>query len=280
MHRILCSSGSLMENQEQIGFDFLIKGKEMLRFDGFELLFCRNWYPHGRELIHVIRENDLFVPVFHCEKHIMQTVFQDHPLRQERTLDLFKRNCEIAAEIQAKMLVLHLWNGKESDFFIEEQIKLLPQLISLSKERELLLTIENVACSKSDPLSRMMEIKKDFPQIAFTIDTRMAAFHGQLDQMCQKNNRFLWEDNVKHVHLCDYKGGVKEWKKLFPTPLGKGQIDFEHFFEYLTQVNYEGDFTVESIAHLHDGTVDYKELNRMHEYVRDSLSHEGKGGLQ
>lgn len=268
MHQILCSSGSIIEKQSTKRLDFLRKCRQKLRYDGIEMIFCDDWYETKRELVQIVTAEQWNVPAFHCDKHLMQNIFKEPSSCPMKMLDLFRINCEIAAEINAKLLILHLWNGRESDFFFERQVVLLPHLISISQEAGMLLTIENVICSKRDPISRMIEIENMFPEVCFTFDIKMAAFHGQLEETYQEGFRHFWEKSIKHVHLCDYKGGIKDWEHLFPLPIGKGTIDFDRFFELLDEVNYDGDFTVESVARNGDGTVDFNELNRMYGYIR------------
>ena len=74
----------------------------------------------------------------------------------------------------------------------------------------------------------------------------------------------------------DYKGGYKDWRNLNTLPVGKGQIDFGRFFEFLNKTGYDGMYTVESTAFDSSGVVDVEMLNEQFTTIRDLIKRERK----
>ena len=63
------------------------------------------------------------------------------------------------------------------------------------------------------------ELKEEYPEIHFVFDTKMAAFHEQLDWLYEKEYEWLWkEGHIKHYHVNDYAGGYMDWKNLITLP--------------------------------------------------------------
>lgn len=156
---------------------------------------------------------------------------------------------------------MHLWSGIESDRDINNNIAAYPLLKTIADRYMLDLTVENVVCNNLDPMSHMKTLARAYPDIHFTFDTKMAAFHSQLYDICQPENLWLWR-NITHLHINDYGGGHMDWANLRTLPMGRGNIDFSRFFETVRNVGYCGDFTVEASAVGEDGVVDFDILNQ------------------
>ena len=104
-------------------------------------------------------------------------------------------------------------------------------------------------------------------------DTKMAAFHEQLDLLYTKEYEWLWQDgHIHHYHVNDYAGGYMDWANLRTLPIGKGHIDFEKFFGYIARTGYQGTFTVEATAFNKEGIVDVDMLNNQFRRIREFLS--------
>ena len=129
----------------------------------------------------------------------------------------------------------------------------------MAAEHGLTLTVENVVCNQSTPAAHLKELAEEYPHIPFTFDTKMAEFHGELDKVYDEK---LWTDNIRHLHINDYGGGVKDWSDLRTLHFGGGHVDFERFFAFERKMGYSGDFTVEASSVRDDGSVDINKLNR------------------
>jgi sugar phosphate isomerase/epimerase len=167
--------------------------------------------------------------------------------------------------------VLHLWSGQASDQHIERNIAAYPVLRDMADRDGLLLTVENVLCNTCDPMRHMRTLADQYPDIAFTFDTKMAAFHSQLEALYAPENAWLWP-HVKHFHVNDYGGGHMDWANMRVRQLGQGKIDFDRFFSFVRQMGYAGDFTCEATAVSEDGTIRYDEMNASLDWLRKEVS--------
>ena len=114
-----------------------------------------------------------------------------------------------------------------------------------------------MVCNREDPMKHWCELGEIYPDIAFVFDTKMAAFHGQIDMLYQEEYAWLWKErHICHYHVNDYAGGYKDWANLKTLPIGKGNVDFERFFTYIKEIGYNDTFTVEATAFNSDGVVE------------------------
>ncbi len=254
MHRILCSTGALITRRNGRNHHLLKELSEKLDCGGFEFMIYDSWYDEIDRITEDIRAMELNIPVVHCEKSI-----GEHIVSEDNTAaDLFEKNCRCAEKIGAKMLVLHLWNGMVSDRNFKANLSAYSKLAEISESFGLMLTVENVVCNTGSPMAHLYELAERYPGISFTFDTKMAEFHGELDRVY---NEELWRNNIRHLHINDYGGGLKDWSDLRSLHLGEGHVDFDGFFGFVRRVGYSGDFTVEATAVRPDGSVDIDKLN-------------------
>lgn len=254
MNRILCSTGSLITRRNGRNYRLLADLAPRLSCDGFEFMMYDSWYENSRDIIKEIKSYGLNFPVLHCEKTIGEHITAEDGLAYE----LFEKNCFIASELGAKLIVLHLWNGISSDSNFDANLKAFQNLREMAESYDLLLTAENVVCNVKTPSQRINELTEAYPDISVTFDTKMAQFHGELSLAYNKR---LWTDNIRHLHINDYSGGIKDWSNLKTEHIGDGNVDFDSFFAYVREMGYTGDFTVEATSVQPDGTVDIDKLN-------------------
>lgn len=253
MNRILCSTGALVTRKNGRNHRLLPVFADKLDFDGFELMMYQSWY--GRyDIAEDIAEMGLVIPTLHCEKEIGELVSAG----DTEAFDRFEFDCKAAKTVGAELLVLHLWNGLISDSNFSENLRAYDRLRNIAEKHGLLLTVENVVCNVFAPIDRLSELKSEYPDISFTFDTKMAEFHGELDKAY---NEELWREHIRHLHINDYGGGVKEWSALRTLHIGSGHVDFDSFFGFARKMNYNGDFTVEASSVNADGSVDIDKLN-------------------
>lgn len=271
MNRALCSIGAVIGKANGLDFSLLRQCSERLECDGFELMLYSGVYDRLDEIKDIISELSLCIPVFHADKRVGEHISLNGEGDVEKAAELFEINCETAKAAGSEKLVLHLWNGLASDRDIENNIRCYKPLRKISDRYGLLLTVENVVCNIADPMTHMRSLLSAYPDIAFTFDTKMAAFHSQLEQLYGEENRDIYNSCV-HMHINDYKGGHKDWTNLKTLHLGEGNIDFDRFFEFIRRMGYKGDFTVEATAVGQNGEIDFDALNRDFEYIRNKIS--------
>ena len=269
MHRILCSTGALLGMPNGRNWRLLADCRDRLQCDGYELMFYDSWYPEAREIVAFVQKIGLPVFAWHCEKKVGELLALDE---RDEAVRQFARNCAMAADLGAGLMVLHLWNGKVSDAHIGRNAAAYPMLLEIAEKYGVDLTVENVVCAHQDPLTHWHTLVDQYPQIGLTLDTKMAAFHDQLAAYYAEENAGLWQKNIRHIHVNDYGGGYLDWANLRTLHPGAGRIDFDPFFDCLRKVRYAGDFTVEGTSFLPDGVIHWEDLNRTFRWLREKLS--------
>lgn len=254
MNKILCSTGAIITRANGRDHRLLKEFAPKLLFDGFELMIYSSWYDRLSEIASEIQSFGLCIPAVHCEKSIGELISGGESLAFSR----FEMNCSAAAEVGAEKLVLHLWNGIVSDSNFDANMRAYERLAKIAERYSVMLTVENVVCNHGSPLSHLYELSQRYPEIAFTFDTKMAEFHGELQR---SYDRELWKKHIRHLHVNDYGGGVMDWSNLRTLHLGEGHIDLDGFFRFVKETVYEGDMTVEASSVDMNGLVDFDKLN-------------------
>ncbi len=271
MNRILCSTGALIGRPNGRDFRLLAKCREMLECDGFEFMMYSDWHEKADELKGFMSKLAVAVPTFHIEKDVGNLISRDGEGDVERAFLMFEKNCALAQEFGAEKLVLHLWGGLDSDKNISNNIACYKELKKISDSFGLTLTVENVVCNSNDPMSHLIELAGEYPDIQFTFDTKMAEFHNQTDLLYLPENQWLFP-NISHFHINDYAGGYMDWSNLKTLHIGQGHVDFAKLFEFLRNNGYKGDFTVEATSFDQNGIIDYDALNKSFGEIRKYLA--------
>ena len=276
MSKILCSTGAIIGNPSAGNFELLKKLSKELSCDGFEFIIEFHMYEAGYEDVEkqkrLLKELDLCIPVVHCDKIVGEYISIGGEEKTAEAYRLFEINCDFAKDIGAEKLVLHLWGGRASDGQIQNNIAAYPRLREIAKEYGLDLLIENVVCNTENPMKHLCELWTAYPDIHFLFDTKMAAFHEELELLYEKEYDWLWkEGHIRHYHVNDYAGGYMDWANLSALPVGTGKLDFERFFAFLKSTGYDGDITTEGVAFDEERNVDVELLNRQFEYIREKM---------
>lgn len=265
MHRILCSTGALITRANGRDHRLLAGFAKELHCDGFEFMMYNSFSENIDTITEELISEGLCFPTFHCDKSIGELISKEDP----EAFSVFELNCKAAKRLGSELMVLHLWNGLISDSNFAVNLRSFGRLRAIADEYGLLLTVENVICNCGSPLSHLYELAEEYPDISFTFDTKMAEFHGELDRVYDKR---IWENNIRHLHINDYSGGVKDWNSLRTLHLGCGQVDLDGFFEFVRSVDYKGDITVEATSVSADGFVDFAKLNNDFAKIRGYIA--------
>lgn len=262
MNRILCSTGCLIGRPNGRNYHLLQEYTGDLQCDGLEFMMYEDWYQEMEELIAYLKCLSLDIPVMHCQKSVGELLSREDAESRKTALKRFEMNCRVAGQIGAQSMVMHLWDGVTSDRYFERNLAAYGELRSIAQEYKIELWIENVVCNQKNPMLHWKQLAERYEDVRFVFDTKMAAFHEQMELLYAPEFRWLWEEHhIRHFHVNDYSGGYMEWDKLKTLPIGAGHIDFERFFAFLKQMNYQGMYTVEATAFRQDGTVNKKMLN-------------------
>ena len=268
-HSILCSTGAVVGRLNGRDHRLIMKYFPLLRCDGMEFMMYDSWYEKRGEVARDLAASGIPFPAMHVDKSVGDRISRDRGSDTEDALRDFSLNCEVANLIGAKQLVLHLWGNVDSDRHIDHNFRAYGRLTATARAHGLELTVENVVCSHADPMTHMAEMRALFPDCGFTVDTKMAAFHGQMALFSQPEWAWLWrEGRVRHLHVNDYRGGYMDWSSLRTLFIGDGQIDFIPFFETAGRYGYRGSLTCECTAMRPDGSVNIDRLNESLDAVR------------
>ena len=263
---VLCSTGALIGRPNGRDPRLMEELTPKLDCDGYEMMMYSTWYENVPEVTEYFRSLSLNIPVYHCQKTVGEEATKGNFAYAESQ---FAINAEMAAALGAKMMVFHLWNGEISDFAIENNLKAYGNFRKIAADRGVDLLVENVVCVREDPMLYWRRLADMYEEPHFIFDTKMAAFHGQIEAYCEGDAAWAWKDGlVKHYHINDYAGGFKDWTALRTLPIGAGHIDFEKFFRFVKSTGYDGTFTLESTAFDKTGAVNTQMLNNETAFIR------------
>ncbi len=273
MKNVLCSTGALIGIPNGRDYRLLEPLSKQLTCDGFEFMMYSSWYEQIEEIKAFLQGLKLYIPVFHCEKSIGEYISKGSEEDLTEAFRRFEINCDLTKAIGAEKLVLHLWSGLISDSNFQSNLAAYPRLKEIAESYGLVLGIENVVCNVENPMKHLCELRETYPDIRFVFDTKMAAFHEELEQLYEKKYEWLWKDGyICHYHVNDYNGGYMDWENLRTLRIGQGKLDFERFFAFIRETGYEGDYTLEATAYNNVGVVDVEMLNKQFAYVREKIN--------
>ena len=273
---VLCSTGALIGRPNGRNPRLLGDLSKKLQGDGLEFMMYSTWYEDVDEITEYVKSLGLHIPVYHCQKTVGEEATKGDFAEANRQMEI---NAKQAEAIGARKMVFHLWNGEISDSNFENNLKAYGDLRRIVADHGVDLLVENVVCNKEDPLLHWKQIADRYDEPHFIFDTKMAAFHGQMDAFCEGEYAWTWkEDLVRHYHINDYAGGYKDWTALRTLPIGAGHVDFPKFLAFVKSTGYDGTFTLESTAFDKTGVVDTDMLNRQVEYIRNRWGSEENAG--
>lgn len=272
MNKILCSTGAFTGRSNGYNYRLMEPLSKTLTCDGFELMVDDEWYPEIEEVKQYIKNLNLYIPVVHCAKDIGELISKGGEEELAAAYQMFETDCGVAKYLGAEKLVLHLWGGRISDSNFQSNIREYRKLNEIAQSHGLVLMVENIVCNVENPMKHLCELREIYPDMKYVFDTKMAAFHEQMDLLYKDEYDWLWkEDHIVHYHVNDYGGGYMDWANLRTLPIGKGHVDFEKFFAFIKKNGYQGDFTVEATAFDSTGAVDEEMLNEQFQRIRELI---------
>lgn len=270
---VLCSSGALITRFNGRDPRLLEGFWPEIEADGLEFMVYPSWDGRLDEIeacVKTVSEKlGINIPVLHADKRIGELLSMGSDENVMEAGERFRRGCRIAETLGCSLMVLHLWGGPASDHNIERNFSVLVDYMREAEAHGVQLTVENVICAESTPLEHIKTLMDHFPEVRFTIDTKMAEFHRELPETIACCD--LWQGRAVHLHINDYGGGEKDFSDLRVLHIGEGHVDFEPFFERVSSSGYSGYATVEATSVLPDGSIDFGRLNRSLSKVRSAL---------
>lgn len=267
--QIFVSTGALIGRPNGRDYRLLKDLTNRIHCDGFEFMMYSDWYEKVDDIVEFFCMNHIVTPTYHCQKSIGESISKGGRQEYDDAFKRFKINAKMAHDMGSEKMIIHLWDGITSDQHFENNIECYKKVREIADENEMDLLVENVVCNVKTPMEHWCELAMEYPDIHFIFDTKMAAFHGQLELLYSSEYDWLWTENhLKHFHVNDYGGGIMDWANLRTLPIGSGHIDFEKFFSFIKSKGYDDTLTLESTAFNHKGEVDIEMLNKQIEYIR------------
>ena len=273
-NKVLCSTGTVIGRVNNFDYNLMPEYVNKINCDGFEFMTEPFWNSEEdiEKILSGLTPYNINFVTLHLDKHIGDLISKNENGDIGEALRIFDLDCRAASVFGAKLLVLHLWGGHDSDKHIDINIKVYGDLLEIAGKYNLILTVENIVCSTYNALIHLKKLYETYGNsMKYTIDVRHAEFHKMLKVTCEAD--FLWENNlVPHIHIADYKGNYMDWSKLRPVlPPGEGDIDFEYLSSFLKKINYTGSFTLEAGGAMTETGIDYGKLNRRLDFIYDIM---------
>ncbi|MBE6936547.1 MAG: sugar phosphate isomerase/epimerase [Ruminococcaceae bacterium] len=266
---LYCSTGVFLGRMNGGNYHLLTEYGHRLHCDGFEYMMFPMWYGKEAEMVRELVGSGLRFPVFHADKSVGDDISSLPDDAFSACVDKWQRNLETAAGLGAGKVVTHIWGIPDSDKYAARLYERVLRLREIAAGYGLDMLGENCCCTERSPLPHFRELQRMEPGLGFTIDTRPAQFHQELEDLCAEDA--LWQGAVRHLHLSDYHGGLKDWKALYPIPApGRGDVDYPRFFAHLKKVQYQGSASLESPC-MNPDRLDWETINTYLDYLREGL---------
>ena len=249
---------------------------ERIEASAYEFMMYESFYPRADAILDDFCATGLSFPVFHVEKRLSEYISTGTADDYAEALSRFAVNCCAAERLGSRKLVLHLWNGLASDTHFERHLRAFGELRHIAASHGLVLTVENVVCAHRDPLTHFLELLERYPDIAFTYDSKMAAFHRQEYCIFEETYKRLWDGHIRHIHFNDYNGIPGDFSRLAVLHLGEGNVDIARFAAGLSLRGYLDTVTLECSCMCPDGTLVPEKMNASLALARSLLATDRK----
>jgi len=268
--KILCSTGPFTGRINGRNHRLLLEYADKLDCDGFEVLVFDDWYDRLGRITRDYRAAGAVCPVVHADKQIGTLMCKSAGECTGEYLDLWRMNCYLAVSIGAQKIVVHAWGPPDSNKYKELVFERCGELLRVAKDYKLDMVVENIPCYYGSPLGHLEQLAGVYPEMGFTIDTRMAQFHSEIEKVC--NSPLLASGRARHMHISDYAGGHMDWDALMRIlQPGKGDVDFDMLFARVGEIEYSGTLSLESLSVHREQGVNVEKSNECLRFIKIGL---------
>lgn len=162
-------------------------------------------------------------------------LFSEYKRRFEDAVEFYKRDFEVAAEVGARLIVIHgsKLPGRISN---EEYFERFEKLYETGKQFGIITAQENVNLYFSENPAFLREMKKALGEnFKMVFDVKQAVRAGFEPLEFAKE----FSENIIHIHLSDHKKGAD------CLPPSEGEFDFGKLFRIMEGANYGGNYVIE-----------------------------------
>ena len=268
---VLLTTGAMTRDPVQTDHLEIVRRGPTLGVSGFELCLYAGWYGHLDDVISDLRESGLKFPVVHADKTIGRGLSSADADEVEEALERLEVNCRAAAALDAKTLVLHLWERPTGDRELERNLEHLPACLDTAAAYGIVLGVETIPGDVGTALANIRLALERDSRCRVVLDSEFLGFHGQLAESIEAD--WLWEPRiVHHVHIKDFDGRLwQDGRRRYLLP-GEGTLDLQGFLAGLRQHAYTGGLTLEGTAVDDDGKLDPGRLTQMAAIVTELAS--------
>jgi sugar phosphate isomerase/epimerase len=268
---VLLTTGAMTRDPVQTDHQEIVRQGPSLGVPGFELGLYPSWYGHLDDVISDLRNSGLKFPVVHADKTIGRGLSSADTDEVDEALEHLEVNCRAATALDAKTLVLHLWERPTGDRELERNLERLPACLDTATAYGITLGVETIPGDVGTPLANIRLALERDSRCRVVLDSEFLAFHGQLAESIDAD--WLWEGRVvHHVHIKDFDGRLfQHGRRRYLLP-GEGTLDLQGFLAGLTRRGYTGGLTLEGTAIDDEGKLDSARLTQMAAVARQLAS--------
>ena len=270
---VYASTGAFVTRKNNRNYRLIGPVGEKMFADGFEFLMFDSWDGEIKDIRNYLKSTGHTFPVLHMDKSIGEILSEKGTDGEEESMRLFERDLETAIFIGAKTLVLHLWNGRNSDAHFEESLPIAGKFNNLSKSAGIMLAIENVIPKTELSVDRLLAMSAFDETLHFTYDTKMA--HLKNENPLLSNETYLpllTNKKIVHFHMNDSDPNLYYDGRLQVLHMGEGTVDFDSIFNLIHETQFSGTVTVESTSVERDGTPQIEKMNKSLVAIRNMLN--------
>ncbi|MBE6563141.1 MAG: sugar phosphate isomerase/epimerase [Ruminococcaceae bacterium] len=283
-NKIYLSTGALVERRNGYNFHIVSDLVPRLMDEGFvsgaEFMMIKLYYEKRAEVVSEFLSAGVKFPVIHSDKDIGAYLSEagvilseggdkaEAEKKKREALDMLRFSLETGGMVGAERLVLHLWGGLCSDKAVDYNAEWLAELIEIARPYGIKILIENVPSSATDPLTNWKKLEGYLDEVGLIFDTRFATCHRQPRETLTAPVA----KKIEHVHVSDYRGGLKEFSCLRPVwHPGEGIADFDLMFGLLKELDYKGTFTLESPGIISGSEIDEDRIRKSLAFIRENF---------
>ena len=283
-NEIYLSTGALVERRN--GYNYHVVSDLVPRLmdkgyvSGAEFMMIKLYYEKRHEVVKEFLGAGVRFPVIHSDKDIGAYLSEagvilteggdrdEAKKKKDEALDMLRFSLETGNMVGASRLVLHLWGGLCSDKAVDYNAEWLSELVGIARPYGIKILVENVPSTVTDPLTNWKKLEGYFDDIGLIFDTRFATCHRQPRETLTAP----LAKKIEHVHVSDYRGGLKEFSCLRPVwHPGEGIADYDLMFGLLRDMDYSGSFTLESPGIISGSEIDEDRLRRSLSFIRQNF---------
>lgn len=222
---------------------FLVDELNYVDSPGFEFMVYSIWTEHYGEVARELKESGIRFDSLHGPKQTGRLLSEDDSENHKQAKSLIKDSIDIARDIGANIVTIHLWDQNSTDPKLQKNINSLYELKDYAVNNGVNISVEFIPHTKGGgyvPTAEYLYHNLD-PAFSFTLDLEFAAWNNEMADIVK------FADRISNVHIRDYNGSPvdENGRRQYCLP-GLGKTDFAFAFKELKNRDYKGIYTLEA----------------------------------